>query len=100
MSVVEKMLLRNYFFLSTKYQESNRGMGERHVPVIWQSFSDCFSIFLFCKLWGSTETSTIKQGSCFLTFCKSSFQMPEHRPRAEPSGSKAFSKAKTAVVSG
>lgn len=68
--------------------------------VIWQSFSDCFSIFLFCKLWGSTETSIIKQGSRFLTFCKSSFQMPEHRPRAEPSRPEAFSQAKIAVVSG
>lgn len=62
--------------------------------VIWQSFSDCFSIFLFCKLWGSTETSIIKQGSRFLTFCKSSFQTPEHRPQAEPSRPEAFSQAK------
>lgn len=46
---VEKRLLKNYFFISTRHPESNRGMVESHMTAIWQSFSEVLSYFSFLQ---------------------------------------------------
>lgn len=67
--------------------------------VIWQSFSDCFSVFLFCELWGPLETSTIKQGS--RSFKTLQVFFPNVRTQASSRAiTPSLSKAKAAVVSG
>lgn len=81
-SVVEKRLLKNAFFISARRLESSRGMGESHVTAVGQSFQ--ILLFLSRAPRRSTRTSAIKQGPRCLTFCKSSLQMPGNVPRAQP----------------